>query len=85
MGHGMRETRGNGDGAVDTAGNRRKLLGAAIVAFGLAALGVYSFASGDSRTNKTVAHQTQPISGQIETTPERSHLMPVPVEPTPKS
>lgn len=76
----MRDIRGYEVHEVETTSARSKLLGAAVVAFGIGALGVYAFASGDSATPAS----QQMASNQIRTTPEdyQSQQMPAPVTPT---
>ncbi len=76
----MRDIRGYEIPEVETTSNRSKLLGAAVVALGLGALGAYAFASGDSASSAS----QQMASNQIRTTPDRyqAQQMPPPVSPT---
>jgi hypothetical protein len=73
----MRDIRGYEVHEVETTSNRSKLMGAAVVALGIGALGVFAFASGDSRP----AASQQMASNQIRTTPEGAQQMPAPVTP----
>ncbi len=66
---------------VDPSSNRSKIIGAAVVIVGLAALGAYSFASENSP--KPVPQKI--ALTQVRTTPEYAEVMPPPVTPTPSA
>lgn len=76
----MNDLRGYSNHDVETTTSRSKLLGAAVVALGIGALGAYSFASGDAAQPAP----QQMASNQVRTTPEGyGSQMPPPVTRAP--
>ncbi len=70
-----------GPGMAAAAGSTRsKVIGAAVIAFGLGVLGLYAFAGQEGP--KPDNAQFDAISGEIMTTPEGAQPMPPPVTPT---
>ncbi len=76
---GWRGTLSAGD---EAGGNRSKVIGAAVIALGLGALGAYAFASQNAPKSDNKAFEM--MNGQVRTTPEGAELMPPPVAPTPE-
>jgi hypothetical protein len=67
---------------IDMNGARGTLLGAAVVAFGVIAVGAYSFAASGDQSRPVAAQEVS--TREIRTTPDNAgqHEMPPPVAPS---